>query len=69
MTDDRIETGPAEDDTRKSAASRDEGSPSAEKLSGSAAASRASDLARRRLALNDWPTPFRACPPRGMGQR
>lgn len=28
-----------------------------------------SDLARRRLALNDWPTPFRACPPRGLGQR
>lgn len=32
-------------------------------------ASRASDLARRRLALNDRPQPFRACPPRPFGQR
>lgn len=28
-----------------------------------------SERARGRLALNDWPTPFRACPPRGLGQR
>lgn len=29
----------------------------------------ASELARDRVSLNEWPTPFRPCPPRGFGQR